>query len=510
MTSKISPKKTISSPFLQSPIPRVGLLSPIIPPPATRKPGNLSPILMNPTVILKHRPELDPDFLPASLWTRSFEQQAAESGSRQVKIALLRPNGHGLTHEEILLPEDPGNEAANLKHLERCLKFLLWSYGGSRFRIAGADDLCPKLAAIYSPEGERAFDVDFAKKLFAEPLTIEAVPVEDFPEIKDEHEGLATELNASGNRIGFDLGGSDRKCAAVIDGKVVFSEEVPWDPYFESDPDYHLEGIRDSLRLAAEHLPSVDAIGGSAAGVYVDNQVRVASLFRGVPDELFESRVKNMFIDLGKEYDVPIRVVNDGDVTALAGAISLDDGAVLGLAMGTSTAVGYVDDSRNITDRISELAFVPLDYRDDAPVDEWSGDHGCQVQYFSQQGVSRLIPASGLPIDPELGKPEQLVEVQKAMEAGDDRAAAIYRTIGTYLGYAIPHCARFYNIRQLLLLGRVMTGEGGELIIKHARAVLEDEFPELAASIAISTPDEHLKRHGQAIAAASLPRIPSA
>ncbi len=279
-------------------------------------------------------------------------------------------------------------------------------------------------------------------------------------------------------------------------------------PYFESDPDYHLEGIRDSLRRAAAHLPSVDAIGGSAAGVYVDNQVRVASLFRGVTDELFESRVKNIFIDLAHEWnDVPFRVVNDGDVTALAGAISLDDGSVLGLAMGTSTAVGYADESRNITDRISELAFVPLDYREDAPVDEWSGDNGCQVQYFSQQAVSRLIPASGLPIDTALGKPEQLVEVQKFMEAGDDRAAAIYRTIGSYLGYAIPHCAKFYCIRHLLLLGRVMTGDGGDLIIKHARAVLEDEFPELAKSVEISTPDEHLKRHGQAIAAASLPRI---
>ena len=185
----------------------------------------------------------------------------------------------------------------------------------------------------------------------------------------------------------------------------------------------------------------------------------------------------------------------------------MNENAVLGLAMGTSTAVGYADESRNITDRISELAFVPIDYREDAPVDEWSGDHGCQVQYFSQQAVSRLIPASGLPIDTALGKPEQLVEVQKFMEAGDDRAAAIYRTIGSYLGYAIPHCAKFYCIRHLLLLGRVMTGDGGDLIIKHARAVLEDEFPELAKSVEISTPDEHLKRHGQAIAAASLPRI---
>lgn len=461
-----------------------------------------------PAVSPKHRPELDPDFLPASLWTDVFEKLAEKVGSRQVRIALLRPNGHGITHEETLLPTLPEWQVLNLKHLERTMKFLLWSYGGNHFVISGADDLHSELKTIYSPSGARAFDVDFSLRLFGEPLSIESVEESAFPQIPNANEGLETDLSAKGNRIGFDLGGSDRKCAAVIDGKVVFSEEIPWSPYFESDPDYHLEGIRDSLRRAAAHLPSVDAIGGSAAGVYVDNQVRVASLFRGVPDELFESRVKNIFIDLAKEWnDVPFRVVNDGDVTALAGAISLDDGAVLGLAMGTSTAVGYADESRNITDRISELAFVPVDYRDDAPLDEWSGDNGCQVQYFSQQAVSRLIPASGLPIDLSLGKPEQLVEVQKFMEAGDDRAAAIYRTIGTYLGYAVPHCARFYSIRHLLLLGRVMTGEGGDLIIKQAQTVLEDEYPELAKSIRISTPDEHLKRHGQAIAAASLPRI---
>jgi predicted NBD/HSP70 family sugar kinase len=176
--------------------------------------------------------------------------------------------------------------------------------------------------------------------------------------------------------------------------------------------------------------------------------------------------------------------------------------------MGTSTAVGYVDGAGAITDWLSELAFVPIDYRDGAPADEWSGDLGCAVQYFSQQGVSRLIPASGLEIDPALGKPEQLVKVQEFMEAGDDRAAAIYRTIGTCLGYAIPQFDLYYDIRHLLLLGRVLSGKGGDLIIEHATAVLRAEFPARLESLSIGTPDEKLKRHGQAIAAASLPDLP--
>ena len=68
--------------------------------------------------------------------------------------------------------------------------------------------------------------------------------------------------------------------AALIDGRVVWSEETEWDPYHQPDPDYHWSGIMDSLRRAAEHLPRVDAIGGSAAGVYVDSQVKFSSLFR--------------------------------------------------------------------------------------------------------------------------------------------------------------------------------------------------------------------------------------
>ena len=456
-----------------------------------------------------HIPELYPDFLPASLWIRDYEELCLEHGSREVMISLLRPDGSGTNYPINLLTDEPRWADLNLRHLERTIKFLLWSRGGSLLLITGAPELCPELAKCYSPEGERAFDADFFQRVFIEPLTIRDSPTPwIFPESSGET-AASKDLSLKGCRIGFDLGGSDRKCAALIDGEVVFSEEIAWDPYFEKDPSYHFEGIMDSLRRAAAHLPQVDAIGGSAAGVYVNNQVRVASLFRGVPDHLFKDHVENIFLKVAHAWnDIPIRVVNDGDVTALAGSMSLNDGAVLGLAMGTSTAVGYVDGAGAITDWLSELAFVPIDYRVGAPADEWSGDLGCAVQYFSQQGISRLIPRSGLEIDPALGKPEQLVKVQEFMAAGDDRAAAIYRTVGTCLGYAIPQFDLFYDVRHLLLLGRVLSGVGGDIIIECANAVLRDEFPGRLVSLTIGTPDEKLKRHGQAIAAASLPKFP--
>jgi predicted NBD/HSP70 family sugar kinase len=460
------------------------------------------------TVNPRHIPELHPEFVPASLWTREFHDLCGRKGERPIGLALMRSDGTGSTHRDKVLPALPHFEQLNLRHVERIVKFLLWARGGNQLLVAGAPELVPILQGIYSATGDRAFDADFVLRVFNEELVIEAVSESDLPEPRAAAAGQALGRHLKGCRIGFDLGGSDRKCAALIDGKVVHSEEIAWDPYFEKDPDYHYQGIMDSLRRAAKHLPRVDAIGGSAAGVYVNNRVRIASLFRGVPHELFEKRVKNIFLDIAKEWnDVPMHVANDGDVSALAGSMSLDDGSVLGLAMGTSTAVGYVDAAGAITNWLSELAFVPVDYGLGAPADEWSGDIGCAVQYFGQQGVSRLIQVAGLEIDSELAQREQLIEVQRLMEANDDRAAALYRTLGTCFGYAIAHFAQFYEIRHLQVLGRVLSGRGGELLLAQANTVLQDEFPELAKFLTLGMPDETQKRHGQAIAGASLPPL---
>lgn len=461
---------------------------------------------MDVNVLIK--PELDPEFVPAVLWNRAYQGRVKESGAAvDVSIALVRPDETCTLFETQILPLEAENEALSLRYLERILKFLLWQRGGSAVRIAGCDALTQALAAIYSPSGARQFDCDFfGEKTYLCPLSIEACSFENLPCANEASMPLGRNLD--GCRIGFDLGGSDRKCAAVLDGEVVFSEEVEWNPYFESDPSYHIEGINDTLQRAAAHLPRVDAIGGSSAGVYVNSEVRVASLFRGVSPEEFESKVRRIFFDLQERWDnVPFDVVNDGEVTALAGSMSMNENAVLGVAMGTSEAVGYVTPEGNITPMLNELAFAPVDYRADAPSDEWSGDLGCGAQYFSQQAVARLVPASGIELPADMPFPEQLVRVQELMVQGDERAAKIYSTIGTCLGYTIAHYADFYDIRKILLLGRVTSGEGGSILIEKANEVLAAEFPELAKQIEIVTPNEKDKRHGQAVAAASLPVI---
>jgi len=454
------------------------------------------------------KPELDPEFVPAVLWNKTYREKVAASAEPvDVALALVRPDETCSVFKTRILPLAAENEAVSLRYLERILKFLLWQRGGCKVLVAGCDPMVGKLSAIYSPEGARSFDHEFCgEKVYGHPLEIAACGFAELPAANEQAMPLGRHLD--GCRIGFDLGGSDRKCAAVIDGKVVFSEEVEWNPYFESDPEYHIAGINDTLKRAAAHLPRVDAIGGSSAGVYVNNEVRVASLFRGVSPADFEAKVRRIFFDLKKEWgNIPFDVVNDGEVTALAGSMSMGENAVLGLAMGTSEAVGYVMPCGNITPMLNELAFAPVDYREDAPIDEWSGDLGCGVQYFSQQAVARLVPASGIELPAGMPFPEQLVEVQKLMAEGDERAAKIYSTIGTYLGYSIAHYAEFYTIRKMLLLGRVTSGQGGSIIIEKAEEVLAELFPELAGQVEIVTPNEQDKRHGQAVAAASLPMI---
>ncbi len=454
----------------------------------------------------KVTPVLDPSFRPAVLANRAFRTLVHSTPKAvSVGIALEQTDGNVSHFKTEILPEGHPQAAANFIYLERILRLLLWSRGGFRIHFQGPTNLATRLVKYYRESPTGKFDSNIvAERMFDHPL--EVVHAKELPPARNSAAALGRHLD--GCRIGFDLGGSDRKAAAVVDGKVVFSEETVWDPYFQPDPQYHFEGIMDSLKKAAAHLPRVDAIGGSAAGIYLNNRVKVASLFRGVAPEVFNSRVRDMFLEIRKAWnDVPFQVMNDGEVTALAGSMSLGKNRILGISFGTSTAGGYVNGQGNITSWINELAFAPLDYNPNAPRDEWSGDYGCNVQYFSQQCVGRLLAPAGIEVDAKLGLPEKLKHVQKLMEQGDPRAGKIYETIGTYFGYAVAHLAEFYDLENVLILGRVTSGPGGDVIIAGAKDILKMEFPELADRIAFHIPDEKQKRHGQAIAAASLPAI---
>jgi len=453
----------------------------------------------------KFVPPLHDRFAPAALANRAFLKLVDESEEGEpLIIALERGGGQVSVFSTRCFAETSKYAALNLPYAERICKFLLWQHGGWKFYIGGPKSIGEHIKQVYSATGARAFDYNFMSQVFEHPMTIEAV---DASKVPGPNEGTVTlGGHLDGCRIGFDLGASDRKVSAVIDGEAVYTEEVNWDPRGNSDPSYHYNEINAALKSAAKHMPRVDAIGGSSAGIYINNRPRMASLFRGVPRDVFESKIANLFIDLQKEWGgIPFDVVNDGEVTALAGALSLNDTGVLGIALGSSEAGGYVTLGGEITTWLNELAFCPVDYDPEAPEDEWAGDGGCGVQYFSQQAVFRLAAAAGIEIDQNLGLAEKLKSVQDLLNAGDERALKIWECIGIYMGYGVAHYADFYSLKHVLILGRVTSFDGGNIIIKKAREVLEAEFPELAERIELHLPDEKTRRIGQAVAAASLP-----
>ena len=455
---------------------------------------------------LKVKAKLDPSFEPLSVVCRDMREATKDDG-QDIIIAVERNRGYTTAYKTRIFRDGIGKDEENFRFIERIVKSILWIAGGYKIIIAGSETVGKRIKEAYTYGGLRDFDVHFMERVYEQPFSVETVSYENAPSDVSAASPIGRHLE--GCRIGFDAGGSDRKVSAVIDGKSVYSEEVVWFPKTNSDPDYHYNGILEAMKTAASHMPRVDAIGVSSAGVYIDNRIMVASLFLKVSDEDFDRKVKNMYLDVAREIgeNIPIEVANDGDVTALAGAMDLDDDSVLGVAMGTSEAGGYVDPEGNITGWLNELAFVPVDYCREAMVDEWSGDYGCGVKYFSQDGVIKLAPFANIELDESLTLAEKLKVVQGLMKDGDSRAADIYDTIGAYFGYAIAYYAEFYDIKHVLIMGRVTSGEGGTLILERAREVLDEEFPELASKIQLHIPDESSRRVGQSVAAASLPEI---
>jgi len=443
---------------------------------------------------------LDPGFCPAVLENRRY-QQSLRTPTRVV-IGLEREGGL-LSRHETFVNRDIGTDT--FENIERVVKFLLWARGGWRIHFGGPRALGEHIRGRYSNTGARAFDTELMSRVYERPFEVVLKKPDEIPIAREGASAVGRHLD--GCRIGFDLGASDYKVAAVKDGVVVYSDEFSWDPKNQADPGYHLTKLNEGIAQAARYLPRVDAIGGSTAGVIVDNQIRVASLFRSVPVERVDE-AKNIFRRLQQHWGVPVEVANDGDVTALAGALSLGANGVLGIAMGSSQAAGYLDPRGRMTGWLSELAFAPVDYNPQAATDEWSGDRGVGALYFSQQAVDKLLPAAGVELPNDLGQPEQLTEVQALLAMGDQRAAAIYQTIGVYLGYAIAQYADFYEFEHVLVLGRVMTGDGGSLLLAKAAEVLRQEFPGLADRVRLHVPDEKSRRVGQAVAAASLPAVP--
>lgn len=446
---------------------------------------------------VKKQPKLEPEFVPMGLYLDAFEKDAVEP----IAIAVYRENGNVSVYDGKIYGTDAMFRDDCL-YVERIVKFLLWAAGGYRVVICGNKKIFDAVADLYRRGGRQDFDVKTMSDVYENEFVIENIPYASKPSTKASPKAVGGHVD--GCRIGFDAGGSDMKVSAVVDGEVIYSEEIVWLPKVNTNPDYHLENIVMAMNKAAEKMPRVDAIGISSAGIYVNNRTMLASLFKAVAPDDFNAKVKDIYITACRKVGekIPFEVANDGDVSALAGAMDLKDTKVMGLAMGTSEAVGYVDAGGNITGMLNELAFAPIDMNTDASIDAWSGDFGVGGNYLSQDAVIRLAPRANIALDEALTPAEKLKVVQKLANEGDEAALGIFETIGAYLAHAIGTYAHFYEIKHLILLGRVSSGKGGDLLVDTCRKVLAEEYPQYPVNVVL--PNDWMRRVGQSIAAASL------
>lgn len=462
---------------------------------------------LNVEIPVKNIPVLDPDFIPLGMFFHEYEKLA----QKPLRIAIERACGQiGVWETKVCT--DSEMQQANVYYVDRLVKFLLWSWGGFRVSICGDEKLADSIKEAYSETGTRAFDKNFMEQVYEQPFMVVGLPYDACPKSVCDTQSVGRHMN--GGRIGFDAGGSDRKVSAVIDGEPVYSEEVVWFPKTNTNPDYHYAGILAAMYTAAakiiENGGKVQGIGVSSAGVYIDNKCMVASLFLKVSKEDFDAKVKHIYTKAAKQlseslgYEIPVSVANDGDVSALAGAMGLGENGIMGIAMGTSEAVGYVDNEGNICGWLNELAFAPVDAHSDAMQDEWSGDIGCGVKYFSQDSVIKLAGHAGIVLQGE-SPAEKLKEVQALLAKEDAKAVQIYESIGVYLGHTLALYAKFYDLKHVQMMGRVMSGRGGDIVLETACRVMDEEYPHL--SVRPEAPDEKTRRVGQSVAAASLPEI---
>ena len=447
---------------------------------------------------IKNKPELDPDFIPIHRFNEVFLKNA----DKPVSLAIKR-GGNQVSVIETRMHDDPGFAEADSYYLERLAKFQLWLTGGFKIYVKGPKSGYESLRKAFSPDGSRAFDADFFGGLYQKDF--EVIHCDELPKAHEIKKSVGGHFD--GCRIGVDFGGSDYKVAAVINGNAVYSNETVWNPKINSDPDYHYNGVVAALKEAQEHLPRVDAIGISSAGLIGNNRILAAQLFQMVPKELFDTKGRDIYIRAVKEIGegIPFEVANDGDVAALAAAIGLKRNNVLGLAMGTSYIGGFIDKEGNLSNWISELAFAPVDVSPKAAMDDWTKDIGVGVQYFCQEAVIKLSKAAGISLGGHDTPAKKLKAVQSLLDEGHAGASAIFRSIGCYLGHTVPFYYENYRSDCMLVFGRVVSGKGGEIMLEMANKVIQDEYPDLDVELLL--PDEKTRRLGQSVAAASLPKI---
>jgi len=468
---------------------------------------------------------LDPNFSPLILAKKNYLKYVAGS-PHSVEWALPRSDG-AARYKLPVFADSHEDVEASIYLAGVLIQEMMWQRSASGLLLSGPKKICDALKDAYSVGGLYEYEVLQMPKVCGtpdKPFTAEIVPVEQLPQERDTPQVCGTVAN--GCRLAFDLGKSDIKTVAVKDGEVLYSKETEWD-VTNPDPDYHYTAIKACMEKAKKCLPRIDAVGGSATGtISGNNEATWCDIFPNVPPDVYQAKVVDIFPRLSKEIagDVPLKVINDGEVTALAAFQKIGKGNIMGISMGSSEGAGYCNADGNLMGWINELCYCRLDLNPEAPTDPWTkGNHrGISHLYLGQRGATKLAAKAGvkkLPPNYVYPHPDMctikhedhaqcLKLIQKAMADPEQEAQVtkLYVTMGVYLGYALAQYSEFYPIDHVMILGRVSKGKGGDIVLDTAKKVLMEEFPKYA-HITFHTADDHFKGVGQCIAAAALPKV---
>mmetsp|Transcript_86996 Transcript_86996/g.211103 ORF Transcript_86996/g.211103 Transcript_86996/m.211103 type:complete len:656 (-) Transcript_86996:104-2071(-) len=467
---------------------------------------------------------LDPDFAPVVLGKKKY-LEAAKDCKDKLDWALVRTDGCA-RYTLPVFPEKSKDVMASTFLAGVLIQEMLWQRSGYQLLLCGPSRICKALKRAFSKGGAYEFEISSMPNVCGTPeqaFEVKIVAsVDEMPEAKDSPQEMGKD--SSGCRLAFDLGKSDIKTVAVKDGEVLYSKETEWD-VTDADPQYHYDAVVAALKLAAEKLPKVEAIGGSATGtVGANNEATWCDIFPNVPRDVYKEKVVDIFTRIAKEVagDVPLKVINDGEVTALAAAAKIGAGNIMGISMGSDEGAGYANKDGNLTGWINEMGYVRIDFSPSGARNPWDGGvhTGCSHMYLGQRGATKLAAKGGVPVPENYVYPHAdmltikhevhaqcLKMIQEAMKDPEKEAEVtkLYETIGVYLGYTLAQYTEFYPIDHVMLLGRVSKGKGGDVMLATAKKVLTEEFPDI--NITFHTADDHFKAVGQCIAASALPTL---
>lgn len=427
--------------------------------------------------------------MPAYVWVKEFMKEADEPFT----IAVERENGIIENYETKINSKDIEKSKF---YIERTVKTLLWFYGGFRIYLNGKKEICEYIKSCYSKGGKREFDMEFMADVYGEKF--ETVICDKVPSANEKKSKIC--ISNEGNVVGLDVGASFIKVCAMADGENVYTDRIPWQPSNEEDISYHTEKIKSAIDGAKEKLGKVDRIGISSAGVQIDNTTHVASLFRNVKDK---DKVRIFYKNAAE--DIPLTVVNDGDAAAVYGLMQTGKQGIFGISIGSSEAGGYVDKNGEVSGRLNEPEFVPVDFAENSPVSEWSGDKGCGINYLSQKAVVRLAPLAGIALSENETPSQKCYQIQKLVEKNALPAIKVYETVGEYLGYALLYYSLFYAFDYVMLTGGVVSGKERKIVLEKAKKVFEKENASGKIEF-LEIQDNDKSYLNQAFAAASLKR----